>query len=302
MSFSEQAERAFTPHTLRKRAALQALIERLLAPEPAVQAVLAVGSIATGRARADSDIDAVVWLDPFDPYIVPAEFIWRPSDGSFHSIFGELAETAEDAQFDLHRLDLAAWREPRHVWPDGLLADLSTAWWAYTRTPAVAAWLAERIAYPAELSLQRVDEALVWLDQLLDEGHPERVWQTVGPQAAHDRLWAAYDWLAAALFACQRRWRPWRNREMEHLLALPWLPAGAPAWLEAVLTPPGEGEAAYAARVAALRALYGALCAHLQASGAYGEDPISEAFVRAHDEPGRAWNMDAWQRAHDARG
>ncbi len=302
MALIEQAEQSPTRHTLPKRAALQALIERVLAPEPAVQAVLAVGSVATGRARADSDIDAVVWLDPFDAHIAPAEFVWRPADGSFRSIFSALPEAADDAQFDLHRLDLAAWREPGHVWPDGLLAELSTAWWAYTRTPAVAAWLAERIAYPAALGRRRVDEALVWLDQLLDEGRPERAWQTVGPLAAHDRLWAAYDWLAAALFACQGRWRPWRNRELEHLLALPWLPAGAPAWLEAVLTPPGERAQAYAARVAALRALYGALCAHLQASGAYGDDPVGEAFVRTHDEPGRSWNMDAWQRAHDARG
>ncbi len=60
-------------------------IEIELAREPAVQAVIGIGSIASGLARADSDIDAVVFLDPFDAYIIPAEFVWHPSDRSFCS-------------------------------------------------------------------------------------------------------------------------------------------------------------------------------------------------------------------------
>ena len=67
-----------------------AFIERELVPEPAVQAVIGIGSIASGLARPDSDIDTIIFLDPFDWYILPAEFKWRPADGSFHSIFGWL--------------------------------------------------------------------------------------------------------------------------------------------------------------------------------------------------------------------
>ncbi len=291
-----------TQHTTRKRDALRLLVDRLLAPEPAVQAVAAVGSVATGCARADSDIDAIVWLEPFDPYVVPAEFIWRPSDGTFRSIFSTQPETDDDAQFDLRRVDLAAWRDPNTSWPDGLLAELSDAWWVYTRNPEVRDFLAKRIAYPEELGRRRVDEALVWLDQLLGEGIPERAWQTLGPLIAHDRLWAAYDWFVQCLFACQRQWRPWRNRELGCLLALRWLPTETARWIGVIQCPAGDGAEAYEERLTALRVLYQALCEHLQATGVYGEDIISEAFVRTHDEPGRAWNMDAWQQAHSARG
>ncbi|KPV42324.1 hypothetical protein AN477_18695 [Alicyclobacillus ferrooxydans] len=35
--------------------------------------------------------------------------------------------------------------------------------------------------------------------------------------------------------------------------------------------------------------------------GTYGKDPVSEAFIRSHDEPGRAWNMQEWMRRHRDR-
>jgi hypothetical protein len=28
---------------------------------------------------------------------------------------------------------------------------------------------------------------------------------------------------------------------------------------------------------------------------------IGEAFIRSHDEPGRAWNMAEWNRHHEQR-
>jgi hypothetical protein len=75
-------------------------IERELVPEPAVQAVIGIGSIVSGLARPDSDIDAIIFLDPFDWYIVPAEFKWCPSDNSFHSIFSQVPGPEECMQFD----------------------------------------------------------------------------------------------------------------------------------------------------------------------------------------------------------
>jgi len=290
-----------TPATERKRQALLTLIERELAPAAAVQAVLAVGSVANGRARPDSDIDAVVWLEPYDLYIVPAEFIWRPSDGSFRSIFSHEAERDEDAQFDLHRLDMAVWSQPGHIWPEGFLAELSSAWWAFCRTPQIAAWVTAHTAYPETLRRNRLDEALVWLDQHLADDGPQRCWQSLGPLVAHDRLWAAYDWLVQALCAYNRRWRPWRSREMEYLLALPWLPAGLAEQIGVLQCPPGQGLDAYLAQVASLQALYDALCRHLIATGEYGEDLVSEAFVRKYNEPGRAGNMEEWIRIKAAR-
>ena len=291
-----------TPDTERKRHELLLLVERVLAPAAATQAVLVVGSVAHGLARPDSDIDAIVWLEPYDPYIVPAEFIWRPSDGSFRSIFSQEPERAEDVQFDLHRLDLAAWAQPNHPWPEGLLAELSGAWWAYCRAPQIAERITARIEYRETLRRSRLDEALVWLDQDLAGDGPQRRWRTLGPLVAHDRLWSAYDWFVQALCAYHRRWRPWRSRELEYLLTLPWLPEDLVAHLGVLQCPPGEGLDAYVARVESLRALYAALCRRLIATGEYGEDIVGEAFIRTHDEPGRAWNMDAWVRTRAERG
>jgi predicted nucleotidyltransferase len=71
-----------------------------------VQGVLVVGSVAAGTARNDSDIDAVVFFDPLDLYIVPAESIWREADGSFHSIFVDDTDIQENGlQVDLKRLN-----------------------------------------------------------------------------------------------------------------------------------------------------------------------------------------------------
>jgi predicted nucleotidyltransferase len=50
--------------TQKKRLDLQLAVTRLLAPEPCVQGVVAVGSVATGHASAGSDIDAIVFMEP----------------------------------------------------------------------------------------------------------------------------------------------------------------------------------------------------------------------------------------------
>jgi hypothetical protein len=39
----------------------------------------------------------------------------------------------------------------------------------------------------------------------------------------------------------------------------------------------------------------------LVADGEYGDDVIGEAFIRSHNEPGRAWNMDEWNKKHAER-
>jgi hypothetical protein len=73
--------------TEQKRKDLLMYIEREVITDPSVQGVVVIGSVATGTARADSDIDAVVFLEPFDLYAVPAECKWCPDDGTFHGIF-----------------------------------------------------------------------------------------------------------------------------------------------------------------------------------------------------------------------
>ena len=287
-----------TPATTRKRQDLMAFIERVLAPEAAVQAVIGIGSIATGRARPDSDIDAIVFLDPFDWYVVPAEFKWRPCDGTFHSIFDSTIELEESVEFDFARLDLAQWADPAHDWPEGRRAELHEGWIAFDRAGQVAELVAARTAFTDEIRIARLDEAITWLDQHLSDDGPRRRWDSLGPVIAHDRLQAAYDYLVQGLFAYNRRWRPWRNREMSSLLALPWLPVGFAERVLAAQYFPSPDYAGYQARVDALRALFQDLVSRLIADGEYGKDVVSEAFIRSHDEPGRAWNMDEWTRAH----
>src|SRR5262245_49541033 len=113
-----------------KRNELLTFIQQEVIDEPAVQAIITIGSVATGLARPGSDIDAVVFLDPFDPYAIPAEFQWRPDDGSFHGIFVDIEGAI---QFDFKRLDLAEWSQPAFEWPEPLRAELSAGWLAFDR-------------------------------------------------------------------------------------------------------------------------------------------------------------------------
>jgi predicted nucleotidyltransferase len=284
-----------TPATEVKRKELLTFIERELKPVPAVQAVIGIGSIATGRMRPDSDIDAVVFFDPFDYYIVPAEFIWRPSDGTFHAIFSDDPEVQEGGiQLDLLRLDWRTWSNPAFSWPEGRRAEFAAGWLAYDRHGKAAPLIAERTAYSETVRLDRLDEAITWLDQHLGGDGPQRRWQTLDPAIAHDRLQAAYYYLVQALFAFNRQWQPWRNREMEALLALPWLPEKFRERVLLAANAPSLHEEGYLARAGALRALFDDLLAHLTASGDYSNAPIDQAFIRQHDEPGYAWTMDEW--------
>ncbi|HEU4323962.1 MAG TPA: nucleotidyltransferase domain-containing protein [Roseiflexaceae bacterium] len=280
-----------------KRAELRTFIERELAQHAPVCAVVGIGSIVTGRAHPGSDIDALVFLEPFDPYVTPAEFCWRPSDGTFHSIFADI----QGIDFDLGRLDLARWRDPAFAWPEPRRAELATGWLAFDRDGSVAPLIAERTTYPDDLRIRRLDEAITWLDQHLGAGMPEQRWSLLGPAIAHDRLNAAYAYVAQALFAYNRRWQPWRNREMEALQTLPWRPARFEERILLALAPSGHDQAGYQARATTLRSLFVELLERLTDDGLYGADPIGEAFVRAHEEPGRAWNMTEWNNEHARR-
>jgi hypothetical protein len=46
---------------------------------------------------------------------------------------------------------------------------------------------------------------------------------------------------------------------------------------------------------------FGEVIARASAIGVYRTDPIDEAFLRSHAEPGRAWNMAAWYDEHSKR-
>src|SRR5918996_862673 len=108
--------------TKRKRTELSRFIQQEVIQETSVQGMVVIGSVAKGIARADSDIDAVIFLEPFDPYAIPAEFKWRSDEGSFHGIFREVKNSIP---LGFKRLNLQEWSKPTHVWPESLCAELS---------------------------------------------------------------------------------------------------------------------------------------------------------------------------------
>ncbi len=290
-----------TGATVQKRQDLMSFIERILAHEPAVQAVVGIGSIASGLARPDSDIDAVLFLDPLDLYVVPAESRWCPADGSYHSIFSDDPRMADSLQLDFHRYDLNQWADPSFTWPEERCAELRDGWIAFDRSDNVAKLIENRTAYTDATRLERLDEAIIWLDQHLSGQGPQKRWDSLGLIIANDRLQAAYEYLVQGLFAYNRQWRPWRNREMSSLLELPWLPDGFADRIMEASNTSSNHYAAYSTRVDSLISLSEDLTTRLIIAGDYGDDVVSEAFVRRAEEPGRAWNMDEWNRKHAER-
>ncbi len=287
-----------TPETEKKREQLQFFINQVLKPHPAVKAVLGIGSIATGHMRLDSDIDAIIFLDPLDLYIAPAEAIWRPIDNTFHSIFNG---SIQGISLDFTRLDWKDLANEEYRWSEGRLAELNTGWLAYDPSGQAASLIARRTAYPEELRLSKLDEAIIWLDQHLGGNKTQVVWENLGPLIAQDRLEAAYHYLVQALFAYNRQWRIWRNREMQILLNLPWLPENFEDKVVYAANPPALDYDGYIARKEALCVLFDDLLVRLIGNGEYSATPIDQAFIRHNEEPGRAWNIDEWSKFHQAQ-
>ena len=286
-----------TPATRKKRTQLKQFVKKVLAPFPAVLGVVGIGSIATGRCKPESDIDAVIFLDPFDLYIVPAESIWLPRSNTFHSIFEEReAVKNKGIQFDFTRLDFRLWSQSEFSWSEGRRSELSQGWIAFDRDGRVGNLIADRTSYGEGVQTARLDESITWLDQHLNGAEPETNWQALGPTIAHDRLNAAYQYIVQTLFAYNRRWLPWRNRQMDAVLQLPWLPSHFDDWVLVANNAPSLDKNGYGRRVLALQTLFADILQHLKQQGLYGDDPIGEAFVRSHEEPGRSWNMDDFNK------
>lgn len=286
------------PATQRKRTELSRFIQQEVTPEMSVQGVVVIGSVAKGIARADSDIDAVVFLDPFDLYAIPAEFQWRAEDGTFHGIFSDVENSI---QLDFKRLNLQEWSRPTHLWSESLCAELSEGWPAFDRHGQIWKLIVERTYFTDEIRQERLDDAIVCLDWLLNDSAAERTWETLGAEVAHYRLHSAYDYLTQALFAYNRRWRTLRSREIPDLLKLPWLPERFDEQLLLATNALSVTKDGYQQRVATLQHFFNELVTECQRAGLYGGDAVSEAFIRQHDEPGRNWNMDKWNKKHRER-
>ena len=290
-----------TPATEEKRNQLQLYIDQVLAKETAVKGVVGIGSIATGHCHANSDIDIILFLDPFNLYISPAEAYWRPSDDTYHSIFDESLTKQNAVPLDIARLDWKQWKNPEFEWPEGRKAELAAGWIAYDPAGETAQLIADHTTYPEDTRLKRLDEAIVWLDQHLAENKPETIWQDLSPAIAHDRLESAYDYMTQLLFAYNRRWRIWRNRELQVMLQLSWLPVDFADRVLLAANAPSLDYDGYMNRVTVLRALFKEILDQLIHNGDYSYAPIDQAFLRLHEEPGRSWNMDDWYKFYQAR-
>ena len=286
-----------TDVTTQKRQQLLEFIDTELQTETAVQAVIGVGSIAKGTMRPNSDIDAIVFLDPYDLYIVPAESKWHLVDRTYRSIF-----TDGDGclQLDFMRFDLAEWSTNETLWTDGQRAGLQDAWFAFERDDRVRRLVEARLVYSDATRIGKLDQAINGLEQHLKWDKPADLWESLEPAEVHDRLRDAYGHLVRLLFAYNHRWQPWSDREMSHLLRLPWLPQNFSKRIMTALNAPSHDFNGFVARFDELLALFDEVLTCLAPEEAYGQDPIGRAFTRLHNEPGRAQNMDEWNKRHSA--
>lgn len=290
---SSSPERGGAGHTGHKRQQLLHYATTHLVPHQSVSAVVVVGSVAAGLARADSDIDAIIFMDPLDLHVAPAEAIWRPADDTYHSIFSDDPDLVDGIQLDFTRLDLTTWREPKHHWPEHTRAALADGWVAFDRTGEVSALLVERTSMSEQQRRQILDEVLVAAAGLL-RPDPVSAWTILGPAETFDRLQTAYEELVRGLFAYNRKWRPWRGRALRSLTRLTYLPQAVADDLEGAVRTAGDDSTAYEARSRLLGLALDQLIDQLHRHDDYGPDAVSEAFRRLHDEPGRAWNVDEW--------
>ncbi len=292
-----------TPATEQKRAQFQQFIEVVIKAETAVKAIVGIGSIATGKMRPDSDIDAIVFLDPPNPHIVPAEGIWDEQSDTFYSIFVDNERLhSEGLQVDFYRVSWEKWiNNPEFVWPEERKAELKHGWIAYDATDELAQIIAKRTAYDFDERIMRLDSAIVHLDNHLNWLDPQAQWETVGPLIAHDRLHAAFHYLIDILFAYNHEWRAWRNREMDAVLQLGWLPENFEERALTAANPPNLQFDGYEVRIKMIKELFFETLRQLTDNGDYSSVPIDQAFIRSNEEPGRAWNMDEWKKFRTVR-
>ena len=203
--------------TERKRKDLQLVI----APVPAFGAVVAVGSVGSGRVRDRSDIDAVVFMDPVDRFILPTESIWCPWDNSFHSIFVKDRRIQRDGiHLDLMYRDLQKWSQDSFEWPEPDKAGLVKGWFAFDRDGTVEPLVKRRTQYDEKTRKQRLDDFLLAVDGELVGDRPSETRNRFGPIVAFRRLECALDAVVGGLFAYNRSWRFYRDRETVSLLQL----------------------------------------------------------------------------------
>ena len=283
--------------TVRKRDDLQTVIGRFLEPENSVCGVVAVGSVATGHAGERSDIDAMIFMDPVDRYILPTESIWSPWDDTFHSIFVDDEHTQQDGiHLDLDFREMVKWSSESFEWPESDRAELAEGWIAFDRCGQIERLIEARTLFDDNTRLVRLDEFILSVEGELGDDTPESNWSRYGALTAFGRLDAAYGALVSGLFAYNRKWRFHPNRETDFMCRLAWLPDAYERRVLLAMNAPSLNRDGFVTRACMLREISKEIITKLQQEGIYGGDPASEAFMRTYDEPGRSWNMQEWNQ------
>jgi hypothetical protein len=286
-----------TSATDKKRKDLIYTVKHLLEPHNEVEGVVAVGSIASGNARIESDIDIIIFMSPINHYIVPAESIWCPWDDSFHSIFIDDDKIqANGIHLDVTLRDLAKWSDPSFHWPEYDRAGLADGWIAFDRRGQIKFLIDSRTKYDDNARISRLDEFILTIDNEIYTKNLEELWKRYGPFICFGRLEAVYDSIVGGLFAYNRKWRFHRNRESEFLCRLAWLPQNYQARILHTNNGVKNDLKAYLHRANAMQEIATEIIVALQKEKLYGVDPAAEAFKRSHADPGRAWNMDEWNQ------
>jgi hypothetical protein len=88
---------------------------------------------------------------------------------------------------------------------------------------------------------------------------------------------------------------------MDSALRLPWLPDNFAERALVAANSPNLEFAGYEARIEAMHSLFDDLLQQVVANGDYTHVPIDQAFIRQSEEPGRAWNMEEWNKFRTIR-
>ena len=269
-------------------------IERELEVWPEFRAALIVGSIAHGENRVDSDVDCIFVFDQLDERVVPAEFVWIPQTGSYHSIFEVEASDVGGVQIDAWRVSTGEFRGGD--WDEGLRHDLASAIVIADRGGTSSLLLRERLQYPDALRQCRVAEHFGRAGYYSEEWRVQEWIGRGGLGGAHDQLTAAFEEVLKLLHAYNRVWLPWRYRWLVSARKLAWLPDGFHDSVQTIATSVSQSQESLVRRRVAVTRLLDTIGVRLEAEGLVAEP--GEAFRATHPGLGYGHNMEAWSQGH----
>jgi predicted nucleotidyltransferase len=269
-------------------------VERQLEPWPEFLAAFVIGSVATGEARANSDVDCLFVFERLDERIVPAEFVWHPESDAISTIFEVEADQSGAVQIDSKRVELAAFLDDE--WEDGLKHELSQALVLFDREGSVQPRITAKLRYSDELQAERLLQLVARIEHSLASRRLEAWIKRGGLVGAHEQLTAAFEDVLQLLHAANRVWLPWRTRWLVSARKLPWLPDAFATCVEQASGTGALTDTDLWRRHTALLQLYRDIQKKLREAG-NNVDP-EDTFARLHPGLGYAYNMDAWKVAH----